>query len=104
MTLVDNTSIAARRRLRDAALTRRVLASKTVAALTTPHSVDHYLQYFDPMWAATEVRARIIDIQRENSKEQPKAESRPAAPMAAAASIAVSAPPSMQPSFVEAKK
>ena len=66
MTLVDNTSIAARRRLRDSALTRRVLASKTVAALTTPHSVDHYLQYFDPMWAATEVRARIVDIRREN--------------------------------------
>ncbi|GAC1379421.1 MAG: ferredoxin reductase [Marmoricola sp.] len=66
MTLVDNPAITGRRRLRDAALTRRVLASKTVAALTTPHSVDHYLQYFDPMWAATEVRARIVDIRREN--------------------------------------
>ena len=66
MTLSDTTAAPARRRFRDSALTRRVLTSRTVAALTTPHSVDHYLQYFDPMWAATEVRARIIDIHREN--------------------------------------
>lgn len=65
MALVEETRVAPRR-FRDSALTRRVLSSKTVAALTTPHSIDHYLQYFDPMWAATEVRARIVDIKREN--------------------------------------
>jgi ferredoxin-NADP reductase len=37
-----------------------------MAALATPHSVDHYLQLFNPMWAATEVRARVVGIVREN--------------------------------------
>ncbi|HEX7739523.1 MAG TPA: ferredoxin reductase [Marmoricola sp.] len=47
-------------------LTERVLASKTLAALATPHTVDRYLELVNPMWAATEVRARIVDIHREN--------------------------------------
>lgn len=47
-------------------LTQRVLGSRTMAALATPHSVDHYLQLFNPMWAATEVRARVVSIVREN--------------------------------------
>jgi ferredoxin-NADP reductase len=47
-------------------LTQRVLGSRAVAALATPHSVDHYLQLFNPMWAATEVRARVVSIVREN--------------------------------------
>jgi ferredoxin-NADP reductase len=28
--------------------------------------VDRYLEMFNPMWAATEVRARVVDIHREN--------------------------------------
>lgn len=68
MTLIDDTRTV--RRFRDSALTRRVLSSKTVAALTTPHSIDHYLQYIDPMWAATEVRARIVDVKRENPESE----------------------------------
>lgn len=63
---ITDAPMTTRRRFRDSALTRRVLTSKAVGALTTPHSIDHYLQYFDPMWAATEVRARIVDIHREN--------------------------------------
>ncbi len=47
-------------------LTQRVLGSRAMAALATPHSVDHYLQLFYPMWAATEVRARVVSIVREN--------------------------------------
>lgn len=44
----------------------KVLGSKAVAALTAPHGVDRYLEMFNPMWAATEVRARVVDIHREN--------------------------------------
>lgn len=66
MTIIDEPRAASGRRFRDAALTRRLLSSRTVAALTTPHSIDHYLQYVDPMWAATEVRARIVGIEQEN--------------------------------------
>jgi ferredoxin-NADP reductase len=45
--------------------TTRVLRSRFAAALTTPHGVDRYLELVDPMWAAREVRARIVDIHRE---------------------------------------
>lgn len=47
-------------------LTTKLLGSKAVAALTSPHGVDRYLEMFNPMWAATEVRARVVDIHREN--------------------------------------
>lgn len=47
-------------------ITERILGSKTLAALATPHSVDRYLELVNPMWAATEVRARVVDITREN--------------------------------------
>ena len=46
-------------------LTGTLLRSRTVAALTSPHGVDRYLEQINPMWAAHEVRARIVDIQRE---------------------------------------
>ena len=45
--------------------TTRVLRSRLAAALTTPHGVDRYLELVNPMWAANEVRARIVDITRE---------------------------------------
>ncbi len=44
----------------------RVLRSRTLAALASPHPVDRYLEMVDPMWAATEVRARVLDVHREN--------------------------------------
>jgi ferredoxin-NADP reductase len=47
-------------------LLRRVLASRTLDALTAPHGVDRYLEVVNPLWAATEVRARVVDIRREN--------------------------------------
>src|SRR4051812_45052629 len=46
-------------------LTQMVLGSRVVAALTSPHPVDRYLEVFNPMWAATEVRARVVEVQRE---------------------------------------
>ena len=47
-------------------VTQRILGSKTLAALTSPHGVDRYLEMINPMWAATEVRARVVDVRREN--------------------------------------
>ncbi|RNL80057.1 ferredoxin reductase [Nocardioides marmorisolisilvae] len=47
-------------------ITTKLLGSKAVAALTSPHGVDRYLEMFNPMWAATEVRARVVSIHREN--------------------------------------
>jgi ferredoxin-NADP reductase len=47
-------------------VTERVLGSKALAALTYPHGVDRYLEMINPMWAAAEVRARVVDIRREN--------------------------------------
>ena len=54
-------------------LAERILGSCTLAALAAPHSVDRYLEQVNPMWAATEVRARVVDITRETSGEHPVA-------------------------------
>lgn len=42
-----------------------VLRSRAVAALTSPHGIDRYLEQVNPMWAAHEVRARVVDVRRE---------------------------------------
>ena len=54
-------------------LAERILGSRVLAALTSPHGVDRYLEQVNPMWAATEVRARVVDITRETSGENPVA-------------------------------
>jgi ferredoxin-NADP reductase len=46
-------------------LAQRVLRSQTLAALTSPHGVDRYLELVNPMWAAHDVRARVVDVHRE---------------------------------------
>lgn len=46
-------------------LTGTLLRSRVVEALASPHGVDRYLEIVNPMWAAREVRARIVDIRRE---------------------------------------
>lgn len=46
-------------------MTQTLLRSSAVAALTAPHGVDRYLERFNPMWAAHEVRARVVDVRRE---------------------------------------
>src|SRR3954466_9163474 len=54
-------------------ITQRLLGSRTLAALTAPHSVDRYLEQVNPMWAATEVRAQVVDVTRETDGEHPVA-------------------------------
>jgi ferredoxin-NADP reductase len=54
-------------------LAERILSSRTLAALTSPHGVDRYLEQVNPMWAATEVRARVVDITRETAGPNPVA-------------------------------
>lgn len=44
-----------------------VLRSRTVAALASPQGVDHYLERLNPMWAAHQVRARVVDVRRETT-------------------------------------
>jgi ferredoxin-NADP reductase len=46
-------------------LATTILRSRAVAALTSPQGVDRYLEQVNPMWAAHEVRARIVGIHRE---------------------------------------
>ncbi len=46
-------------------LTQSLLRSPAVAALTSPHGVDRYLELVNPMWAAHEVRARVVRVERE---------------------------------------
>ncbi|HMY09112.1 MAG TPA: FAD-binding oxidoreductase, partial [Marmoricola sp.] len=48
------------------AVAENLLRSKVVAALAWPHRVDRYLELVNPMWAADDVRARVIDVHREN--------------------------------------
>jgi stearoyl-CoA 9-desaturase NADPH oxidoreductase len=49
-------------------LTQTLLRSPAVAALTSPHGVDRYLEIVNPMWAANEVRARVVGVHRETSE------------------------------------
>lgn len=52
---------------------QRFLASDALASLTAPHGVDRYLELVNPMWAAREVRARIVSIQSETAAGEPVA-------------------------------
>ncbi|UUZ58333.1 hypothetical protein [Nocardioides sp. B-3] len=47
------------------ALVTTLLRSRVAAALASPHGVDHYLEQLNPMWAATDVRARVVAVHRE---------------------------------------
>jgi ferredoxin-NADP reductase len=44
---------------------RRTLGSRAVGALTSPRSVDHYLEQIHPMLTVTEVRARVVEVVHE---------------------------------------
>ncbi len=54
-------------------MAERILGSRTLAALTSPHGVDRYLEQINPMWAATEARARVVGVTRESDGEHPVA-------------------------------
>lgn len=44
---------------------RKALASRPVASLTSPHTIDHYLDQIHPMLAAEHVRARVVEVRQE---------------------------------------
>ncbi|MBC7632888.1 ferredoxin reductase [Aeromicrobium sp.] len=46
-------------------IVRSALASKPVAALTSPHHVDHYLERIHPMATASAVRGTVVEVRRE---------------------------------------
>ncbi|WP_110206226.1 ferredoxin reductase [Nocardioides daejeonensis] len=46
-------------------ITQTLLRSRVVEALASPHGVDRYLELVNPMWAAREVRARVVEVHRE---------------------------------------
>ncbi len=46
-------------------LVRTALSSRAVASLTSPHSVDHYLDQLHPMLTVDAVRARVVEVRRE---------------------------------------
>ena len=48
------------------AITTTLLRSRMLASLASPHGVDRYLELINPMWAAREVRARVVSVSREN--------------------------------------
>jgi ferredoxin-NADP reductase len=52
-------------------LTRSLLRSPVVGALTSPHGVDRYLELVNPMWVVEDVRARIVDVERETRAGEP---------------------------------
>ncbi|KQQ43568.1 flavin reductase family protein [Nocardioides sp. Leaf307] len=54
-------------------ITGSILRSRAVAALTSPHGVDRFLEQVNPMWAAHEVRARVVEVRRETDGEHPVA-------------------------------
>ena len=54
-------------------LTQTLLRSPVVAALTSPHGVDRYLELVNPMWAANEVRAKVVSVTRETEAGAPVA-------------------------------
>jgi len=46
---------------------RRVLSSRVLAAMTTPHGVDRYLELFDPTWSVHEVRAEVTAVRHQTA-------------------------------------
>ncbi|KRC63376.1 hypothetical protein ASE12_00535 [Aeromicrobium sp. Root236] len=44
---------------------RKALTSRPVASLTSPHTIDHYLDQIHPMLAAENVRARVVEVVQE---------------------------------------
>lgn len=44
---------------------RKALTSRPVASLTSPYTIDHYLDQIHPMLAAENVRARVVEVVQE---------------------------------------
>jgi stearoyl-CoA 9-desaturase NADPH oxidoreductase len=58
----DNVTSLARRPI------NRLLRTRLVSGLTSPRSVDDYLQLLDPWWSVQEVRARIVRVHPETDQ------------------------------------
>ncbi len=43
-------------------IVRKALASRPIASLTSPFTIDHFLDQIHPMLAAENVRARVVDV------------------------------------------
>ena len=89
-----------------APMAERILGSRTLAALTSPHGVDRYLEHDQPDVGRTEVRARVVDITRETSRASTRSRrsrcSRPApgavtAPASTSRSASRSTAPAVRP-------
>ena len=44
---------------------RRTLGSRAIGTLTSPHTIDHYLEQIHPMLTVDEVRARVVKVVHE---------------------------------------
>ncbi|MGH8940125.1 MAG: ferredoxin reductase, partial [Actinomycetes bacterium] len=44
---------------------RRTLGSRTIGSLTSPHTIDHFLEQIHPMLTVDEVRARVVKVVHE---------------------------------------
>ncbi len=49
-------------------IVRKALASRPIASLTSPFTIDHYLDQIHPMLAAENVRARVVDVIHETGE------------------------------------
>lgn len=49
-------------------LIRKALTSRPVESLTSPHTIDHFLEQVHPMLAAENVRARVVEVRRETGE------------------------------------
>ena len=47
---------------------RKALASRPVASLTSPYTIDHYLDQIHPMLAAENVRAKVVEVIHETGE------------------------------------
>jgi ferredoxin-NADP reductase len=47
---------------------RKALTSRPIASLTSPNTIDDYLEQVHPMLAAENVRARVVDVRRETGE------------------------------------
>lgn len=49
-------------------LGRKILSSSVVSALLTPNPIDRYLELVNPAWTIDEIRAEVVDVQRQTPR------------------------------------
>lgn len=58
---------ASTRKVRAQKALQPVVASRLMAALAFPHSIDRYLELVDPTWSVSELRGTITDVRHETA-------------------------------------